>query len=83
VRSVATSPVVHVASEEGGASGVEARPLDGGIETGIETGIEDSAGALGAASGTAAAFGAGGCGCGCGCGTVCIFCVLKGSFIGR
>ena len=34
VRSLATSPLVHVASDEGGASGMDARPLEGEIDAG-------------------------------------------------
>src|SRR4051812_29119840 len=77
-RSVAISPVVHAESDEGGQRGTEARPpLEGVGGEGMEV-TED---ALAAASGeeaeadaTVDVWGRG---------TVCIFCVLKGSFIGQ
>jgi len=75
-RSVATSPVVHDPSDDGGASWSDARPP---LEGESDEGIADGTGALGAASGVDAD----GPAAGAGSGTAWIFCVLNGSFIGR
>jgi hypothetical protein len=67
VRSVATSPVVQLVSEDGGARGTPRPPLEAGGET--RAPLEVEAGAATAGSGA------------CGNGTVWIFRVLKASFI--